>query len=446
MKIYTKICSSAQLLLITLVAREPWTKLVAWSFVPFDLIEKNRNLRLDIRISEKNAFNLSIKSVSIDLVSDFYLYRYILRYFKENACHSSNSTADAVFFVNKQHELNIFLNEILKRIEFFHDNVPQRVFFYPFSENVIQRGYLYPCLYLRKSMTKPLCCLTSITSKTNRLKRLNTTKDISVSYGENEGNVYQKRIDIMNMNMRFKINITNRNSYKNENNKRSMKKSRRSNLLQRLPDLGCSTDNLSIKSQRRKTRHYTLSLLILAGDVEMNPGPGQGPVPEPEPEHLDAGQLDQDDDVRNSGAPRTKEDLKVVSYNVRGLNDQLKLRHLLNHLHTNYISKKSDSIIMLQETFIEEPGLIEFLWRGNFHLTPGLGNSTGCITLTSSHINIIASKNIGSRAHVLVLQKISDNNPSMIVANIYGPNLNREKIPFFHSVLDQIYEYEETYE
>ena len=64
----------------------------------------------------------------------------------------------------------------------------------------------------------------------------------------------------------------------------------------------------------------------------------------------------------------------------------------------------------------------------------------------SSHINIIASRNIEDRAHELVCQKTDDQKASFIIANIYAPNPNNnEKIDFFENVVNIIAEFEVTY-
>ena len=102
-------------------------------------------------------------------------------------------------------------------------------------------------------------------------------------------------------------------------------------------------------------------------------------------------------------------------------------------------SKNNDCVIGLQETYITNPGKLPYLWRGNFDLTPGRGNSCGCVTLLSSHLNVVLAANIDDRAHVLALQKASEANVSPIVANIYAPNPNtQEKIDFFEKVFEQI--------
>ena len=138
--------------------------------------------------------------------------------------------------------------------------------------------------------------------------------------------------------------------------------------------------------------------------------------------------------------------LKVISYNVRGLKDENKLRHLLNGFYKRNGGKNRDFMACLQETYLENEGKIPYLWRGNFHLTPGIGSSCGCLTLLSAHVNIIGSQNIGNREHVLALQKTGEMNISYIVANVYAPNPNsNEKLEFCVKVFDTISEFEEKY-
>ena len=137
----------------------------------------------------------------------------------------------------------------------------------------------------------------------------------------------------------------------------------------------------------------------------------------------------------------------MVSYNVRGLNDEAKLRHLINYCYKKDQGKNSDSIFCFQETYIANSGKIPYIWRGNFHLTPGRGNSLGCLTLLSNHLNIVAKRDIEERAHVLACQKLGEPTVTYIVCNLYAPNLNNaEKITFFESVFDVILEFEQTFE
>ena len=146
------------------------------------------------------------------------------------------------------------------------------------------------------------------------------------------------------------------------------------------------------------------------------------------------------------GNRKNGEALRVTTYNVRGLKEEAKLRHLLNYFHKACSSKNKDFVACLQEVYLESPGKIPYLWRGNYHLTPGMGNSGGCVTLLSSHINVVSSRNLGNRAHVLACQKADETSVSLIIANIYAPNPNSQgKIDFFNEVFDTVHEIAEQH-
>ena len=170
--------------------------------------------------------------------------------------------------------------------------------------------------------------------------------------------------------------------------------------------------------------------LLICGDIETNPGP----------EMPTNARISSNDKKHES-------DLQVVSYNVRGLGDEKKCRHLINYLNRTCTNKNVDIIVALQETLIQTPLKIPYLWRGNMHLTPGTGNGRGCISLVSNHLNIISHSTIDDRAHVIALQKTGDPKVAYIVANIYAPNAhNEDKLVFFEEVLDRVAEMEERFE
>ena len=178
--------------------------------------------------------------------------------------------------------------------------------------------------------------------------------------------------------------------------------------------------------------------LIRSGDIEKNPGP-----------ELRGDDQDAVDATQNRPGKHWSLDAEVMvtTYNVRGLNDSKKLRHLINHCYQVIGSKNVDRILCFQETYIDKEGMIPLLWRGNFHLTKGLGNSLGCLTLLSSHLNVVAHRDIGDRAHILACQKVGAQGISYIVANIYAPNANNaEKINFFEEVFDAVTDFELRYE
>ena len=170
-------------------------------------------------------------------------------------------------------------------------------------------------------------------------------------------------------------------------------------------------------------------LLLRAGDVESQPGPGPGPT-----------SAEQD-----TTRTQTKPCLQVMSYNVRGLSDSKKVRHLINHCHRQ-CSKAKDSIFMFQETFVDRLDILDFIWRGDHHLTSGTGHGLGCITLVSAPYKIINRTNLDNRSHVLVLTKNNLNSADLIIANVYAPNgLQNDKLDFFESVIQKILELKASY-
>ena len=166
--------------------------------------------------------------------------------------------------------------------------------------------------------------------------------------------------------------------------------------------------------------------LRISQDVESNPGPATQGI------------------QGRDCAPKAP--LLVISYNVRGLNDSSKVRHLVNYLYKLNKGKNMDFIAGLQETYISNSNSLNYLWRGNLFVTPGNGNSCGCITFLSSHLNVIASTIVQDRAHVLVCQRTGETAASYVIANIYAPNPNSNaKVEFFEKIFETINELEDRY-
>ena len=200
-------------------------------------------------------------------------------------------------------------------------------------------------------------------------------------------------------------------------------------------------------------------ILSRSGDIETNPGPlsnnlfqplgngGQAPVRDPAGGRVAGGrdadaQRGQGHDGPGSSQNAKhvklsqKNDLQVMSYNIRGLSDSKKVRHIVNSCYK--LSKASmNSFFMFQETFVMRLDILNYLWRGEYHLTPGLGNSQGCLTLVTAPYKIIEAKNLHNRAHVLVLAKDNTNNAETILVNVYAPNgFADDKVLFFQELTD----------
>ena len=92
----------------------------------------------------------------------------------------------------------------------------------------------------------------------------------------------------------------------------------------------------------------------------MNPGPVGAVV---------MGPTQQGGEDKSNMDASIKTDLEVVSLNVRGLNDAKKVRHLISNCYKR--SKTStDKIFLLQETYVAELPLLNYIWRGDYHLNP----------------------------------------------------------------------------
>ena len=182
-----------------------------------------------------------------------------------------------------------------------------------------------------------------------------------------------------------------------------------------------------------------INLLEQCGDIETNPGPTAAATASPNASRSTSS-------TRSSQVTKpVKPALQIVTYNVRGLGDKKKVRHLVNHCYKQ-CSKSVDSVFMLQETFVGQLKLLDYIWRGEYHLTSGAGNSLGCITLLSSPYKVLHSIDVDERGHILVLTKGNLNNAELILANVYAPNgLHNDKLDFFESVVQKVLELQTTY-
>ena len=192
---------------------------------------------------------------------------------------------------------------------------------------------------------------------------------------------------------------------------------------------------------------HVAGLLLCAGDVHPNPGPDGSDGPDvTDGILLDDGIRNQSrNDVAPSVPRQNKSELQVVSLNVRGLGDSKKVRHLIN---TCYKMTKvaANSLFLFQETYVPKLDLLRYLWRGEYKLTMGTGNSLGCITLVTAPYKIVHSVEIGQRGHVLALSKDDPNKVDAVVANVYAPNgFDNEKRLFFEELFDCINEVKNTY-
>ena len=195
-------------------------------------------------------------------------------------------------------------------------------------------------------------------------------------------------------------------------------------------------------------------LLQKCGDIELNPGPANNYADSIHPFQPSTSTSPASTTVITSSTPTengdrdpdhhlhqvVKSDLQVLTLNVRGLSDPKKVRHLVNTCYKRTKQAK-DSFFLFQETYVPSLGLLDYIWRGDYYLTPGTGNSLGCISLISPPYKIIQSRDIEQRGHVLALSKTDINKVDCILVNIYAPNgFDELKIKFFEKAIETVCE------
>jgi exonuclease III len=135
----------------------------------------------------------------------------------------------------------------------------------------------------------------------------------------------------------------------------------------------------------------------------------------------------------------TKHDLKLISYNVRGLNNARKRTAIFEHLRNQMCD-----IALLQETYssdeIEKQWTQE--WGGEGYFLHGSKHSKGLAILVRKNIDVellTIEKDKGNR---ILFLKIKIDEHIMNVFNVYAPNKEAEQISFMNSLLAVISKYD----
>ena len=141
-----------------------------------------------------------------------------------------------------------------------------------------------------------------------------------------------------------------------------------------------------------------------SGDIELNPGPGPGPGAAPGAEQL-----------------VNKVELRVITYNARGLKDKLKLKRVLNKCYS-IIKENRDSVVLFQESHLLQDDLqsIKMLWRHGVVLNPGIGRQGGTMILYDESWEVIQTGTVeDGRLCFLSAKKY---NQHFCFYNVYAPN------------------------
>ena len=160
-----------------------------------------------------------------------------------------------------------------------------------------------------------------------------------------------------------------------------------------------------IKISEKDYKYLSLLLLMIGGDVEINPGP---------------------------------ERMTLITQNCRGLKKDAKIRQLINRIYKSH-SNCDYLLVALQETHLDVTNL-KYQWRGPHIITAGLGNQGGCITLLSENIKVINKIDIGNEAHIALIEMVGNNESrQLIVTNLHAPCAhNGSKMEFFSKIREEI--------
>jgi hypothetical protein len=156
-------------------------------------------------------------------------------------------------------------------------------------------------------------------------------------------------------------------------------------------------------------------LLVLGGDIELNPGPFLN-----------------------------NKKLVVLTQNCRGLNNNLKLKHLMSN--KGRIVGNNLYILALQETYLIDDSTISWCGKHIFTRAESI-HSAGCITFLPETVKIVEKRDIDDygHGHVGVIEGLGDK--LMIVVNIYAPvrSLTNQQVNFYESLERLIEEFEMKY-
>jgi hypothetical protein len=116
-----------------------------------------------------------------------------------------------------------------------------------------------------------------------------------------------------------------------------------------------------------------------------------------------------------------------------------KFRLLLNKVYK--LAQKGPVVTLLQESMIVSDNYLALAWRGKYILTPGTGNSKGCITLFSKNVELDSVHHYGNRGHRLIAT--DEAGKKMLVCNIYAPlGFDENKSNFFNEVFSDILDWD----
>ena len=125
--------------------------------------------------------------------------------------------------------------------------------------------------------------------------------------------------------------------------------------------------------------------------------------------------------------------LKIGTFNVRGLRDTKKLRKIFKHLH-----QRQFDIVMLQETHSEvtDEKYWKSLWGGNIYYSHGSRESRGVMIMIKKNAPVVVKSNLSDLQGRLAVVNIMYEERNISIVNLYAPN--KDSPEFFLEVFEKI--------
>ena len=131
-------------------------------------------------------------------------------------------------------------------------------------------------------------------------------------------------------------------------------------------------------------------------------------------------------------------DLKCLSLNVRGLNKSTKRRTIFRWLH-----KQNHHVTFLQESYCskERAAIWENEWGGKAFFSHGTNHSKGVIILINPSVDFKVEKLISDKQGRVIILKVSFDEKTIVLVNIYAPNDVVQQVNFFQKLNKQLEEF-----
>jgi exonuclease III len=175
-----------------------------------------------------------------------------------------------------------------------------------------------------------------------------------------------------------------------------------------------------------------IKMLLLIAGIEQNPGPPCG-----------KGRNDKDDKkVCNNGVKGSNDHkkIKILSINVNGMGDHHKNKILMHRLNGEFI-KNDDTFAFIQETHLKaNSNFFTYAWRGVAEVSPGNGASCGLAILMSGSYEVKDRYEFIEGRCLILNVRNKNTGASLLLCNIYGPNVPKEKHSFYTNVFNKICE------